>query len=363
MITYLTKLIENSPMKLISYADYMNTVLYHPEKGYYMKDKQKIGRQGDFITSSNVDDIVGETFAKWFAYVCENCQLAPIFCEVGAGTGRFARAFLKKWQESIKKPLKYIIVESSPYHRRIQNELLMEDFSFEQASSLDELESFEGMIYTNELFDALPVHVIEKQKGQLFEIMVGIQNEHLFEKKIPLSNRKILLFLQETGIELHENQRIEIPLLMENILLKMSRVLSKGFLTTVDYGYTNKEWMQPSRRKGSLRGYYHHQLVEDVLQHPGEMDVTSHVHFDWLIKRGRQLQFNLLIKLRQDEFLLKNNILQDLGNHNDANPFSYNSKRNRAIRSLIMSSGISSYFHVLIQQKGIHIDKESIFID
>ena len=67
MITYLAKLISHSPNHLISYAEYMEAVLYHPDLGYYMKNKQKIGRKGDFITTSNISDVYGRIIAKWFA--------------------------------------------------------------------------------------------------------------------------------------------------------------------------------------------------------------------------------------------------------------------------------------------------------
>jgi SAM-dependent MidA family methyltransferase len=133
----------------------------------------------------------------------------------------------------------------------------------------------------------------------------------------------------------------------------ISRVLKKGIVVTADYGYTNEEWKHPSRKKGSLRGYYQHQMIDDVLEHPGDMDITTHIHFDWLIQKGEQAELLFHSKLRQDEFLLKAGILKELENHYDPNPFSEVSKRNRAIRSLIMPSGMSSFFHLVLQQKGM----------
>lgn len=352
MLSYIKDIILRSPSKVISYADYISAVLYHPELGYYMKNKQKIGRQGDFITTSNVSDIFGSNFARWFLFVCQNNNLNPVFCEVGAGNGRFARSFLKEWHEMTKIPLRYIIIESSPYHRQLQHDLLQDEFLYEQAESLQELAPFEGMIFSNELFDALPVHVIEKNNGKLEEIMIGINEENLVEERVPLTNVAIEDYLFCNKIELNEGQRIEIPLSLESMLQEMEKVLLKGFITTVDYGYTYEEWMEPARKKGSLRGYYQHKMIENVLLHPGEMDITSHVHFDWLIRKGEELHLHLLNKLRQDEFLLKTGILEELQNHYDPNPFSDISKRNRAIRSLILPGGMSSFFHVVIQQKG-----------
>lgn len=353
MLKYLKSLISNSPTNLISYAEYMEAVLYHPEYGYYMKDKQKIGRQGDFITTSNISDIYGRIVAKWFSSVCKKHNLDPNFCEIGAGNGRFAYAFLQEWEKSIKTPINYLIVESSPYHLRLQNELISPGHNVNQVNNLDELEPFKGMVFSNELFDALPVHVIEKQNGQIYEVMVGIKNATLYEVKVLLTNPAIHSFLEESMLELKDNQRIEVPLLMEGMVQGISRVLTKGLVVTADYGYTNEDWKQPSRIKGSLRGYYQHQMIDDVLEHPGEMDITTHIHFDWLIQKGKEAELVLHSKLRQDEFLLKAGILNELENHYDPNPFSEAAKRNRAIRSLIMPSGISSFFHLIIQQKGI----------
>jgi SAM-dependent MidA family methyltransferase len=362
MFNYLKSLISNSPTNFITYAEFIGAALYHPELGYYMKNNEKIGPRGDFITTSNVSDIFGRTIARWFASICIHYQLCPVFCEIGAGNGRFAKAFLQEWEEKVKTPLTYFIVESSPYHRKLQKELIGENFSVKQVETLEELANFEGMIFSNELFDAFPVHIIEKIKGVVYEVMIGINNDELYEHRIPLTNNEILKFLEENKIHLNENQRMEIPIDMGEMLLKISNTLLKGFIVTVDYGYTLDEWMEPARAKGSLRGYYQHKMIEDVLSNPGEMDITSHIHFDWLITRGAQLDLNLIIKLRQDEFLLKTGILTELENHYDSNPFSDVSKRNRAIRSLIMPSGMSTYFHVLIQKKGMDpVDAEDLF--
>ncbi|WML40550.1 SAM-dependent methyltransferase [Neobacillus sp. OS1-2] len=363
MITYLQKLISNSKNGFITYADYMEAVLYHPKFGYYMKEKQKIGRQGDFITTSNISDVYGRLVAKWFSHICQTTSLPAVFCEIGAGNGRFAKAFLQEWNDSIKTSLQYIIVESSPYHLKLQQEMLLPEHSVVQVGSLSEIDHFEGMIFSNELFDALPVHVIEKIDGKLFEVMVGAENNGLYEMKLPLTNPEILSFLEVGKINLKEKQRIEIPLPMEKVIQEIATVLTKGIVVTADYGYTNDEWMDPRRAEGSLRGYYQHTMIHDVLQHPGEMDITTHIHFDSLIQKGAQEGLHLLTKLRQDEFLLKAGILKELENHYDPNPFSEVSKRNRAIRSLVMPSGMSSYFHIIVQQKGLQLSESDLFTE
>lgn len=352
MKEYLASLILNSRNQYITYEDFMNAVLYHPTLGYYMKDKPKIGREGDFITTSNVSDIFGSAISKWFALkVKEEGTLLSNVCEIGGGNGRFAKAFIEEWQRRSVFPLQYTIVETSPYHRRLQSELLKDIQGVRIIESLAEITEHEGMFFSNELFDALPVRVIEKNSGNLFEIVIGLVDGELVERKVELQDESIFEFIDESGIELKNNQRIEIPLAMDALLYELASKLKKGYLLTIDYGYTNLEWQEDAHRHGSLRGYHQHRMVSNPLLHPGDMDLTTHIHFDRLIDKGKEWGLNFVHFLRQDEFLLETGILEELENHFDPNPFSERSKRNRAIRSLIMPSGMSQFFHALIQKK------------
>ncbi|MEH7524861.1 SAM-dependent methyltransferase [Bacillus sp. JJ1503] len=353
MINFLKEFISNHPFKRITYAEYMEVALYHPEYGYYMREKEKIGRKGDFITSSNISDFYGKSIAKWYYKQMNKLKLAPAICEIGAGTGRFAKAFIDEWNHLSSVPIRYYILEASPYHRKVQQKVLHFNDYVKQIEGLDEINPFEGLIFSNELFDALPVHVIENHNGQLMELMIGLNNDQLVEIAVPLENEKIMTFIKSSGLKLNNKQRIEIPLLMEEVISNIANALTKGLVLTVDYGYTNEEWQELGRRDGSLRGYYQHQQFNHVLMHPGEMDITSHVHFDSLIRIGNQLGLAFQQKWRQDEFLLTTGLLDELQNHYDPDPFSEVSKRNRAIRSLIMPSSISGSFHVILQKKGI----------
>lgn len=336
---------------MITYHEYMNLVLYDPQYGYYMKEKEKIGSKGDFITSSNYADILGYLFAKWFEKKIKENSLAPIFCEIGAGNGRFAKAFMEEWYSCPREELTYIIIEKSPYHKQLQLDQFEENWNVRYVNSVQDLNQFKGMVFSNELFDAFPVHVIEKDQGQLYEIMVSIENNLLVEKKVPLTDEAIFNFIEDYDIIITDGQRIEISLDMENMISDISSALEAGFVVTIDYGYSNEEWQVPVRKEGSLRGYYQHKLVKNVLTHPGEMDMTSHIHWDALEKVGEKYNLQKINRWRQHDFLLSIGILEELKNHGDLNPFSEVNKRNRAIRSLIMPQGISDAFHVLLQRK------------
>ncbi|WP_071395743.1 class I SAM-dependent methyltransferase [Bacillus tuaregi] len=351
MNNFLINYINEAPLKMISYAEYMNLVLYHPSLGYYMKEQEKIGRNGDFITSSNIADIMGKTFAKWFASLVKNQDISPHFCELGAGNGRFAEAFLQEWYARENPQLTYTIIEKSPFHIKLQKEKFKKEWHVQYCEAVNDLKDFSGMFFSNELFDALPVHVVMKQQDCLYEIMVGVENGNLIEVPCPLSNPIIIAFIEEHMITIPEGHRIEIPLLMEEMFSRLDQVLQKGMIVTIDYGYTNEEWQEPIRKEGSLRGYYQHRLIRNVLEHPGDMDITSHIHWDALENIGYKYGINTIERKRQDEFLLAIGILDQLESHQDLNPFSEVNKRNRAIRSLIMPSGMSTSFQVLVQRK------------
>lgn len=351
MKNYLLHVLQQKLGHMLSYADYMDMVLYHPQYGYYMRHKEKIGRQGDFITTSNISDIFGRTIARWFADLVREKKLPAHFCEVGSGNGRFARAFLQEWLENDYPPLTYFIVEKSPYHIKLQKKELAADWPVHHVSSFADLGRFSGMIFSNELFDAFPVHVIKKQNGKLFEVMVSYKEQQLVELETELINIDILNYLDHYQVDLAEGQRLEIPLAMEGYAVELASVLESGLIVTVDYGYTREEWKNPSRRDGSLRGYYQHQLIEDLLSHPGEMDLTSHIHWDTLKMIGEESGMQTLGKWRQDEFLLHIGILNQLEDHFDSNPFSEASKQNRAIKNLLMPNSMSASFQVLVQEK------------
>lgn len=89
----------------ISYSTYMNLALYAEEHGYYMKEREKIGRQGDFFTSSNVSSVFAKTFAKFFIRLVENGEVTPHICEIAGGQEGLLMMFYKNGSNYHRKPL------------------------------------------------------------------------------------------------------------------------------------------------------------------------------------------------------------------------------------------------------------------
>lgn len=352
--------LNQKPDRKMTYSEFIGTALYTPNLGYYMRDREKIGKQGDFYTAGNLADVFGRTLARWILHTITEYGLPPVLCEIGGGTGRLADSiltYIKDHEPGIFDKLHYFIVDVSPFHRKKQKETLANFKNIHYIDALEDLPVIEGIIFSNELFDALPVHVVEKKQGRLFEVMITEKKGKLVEVLEPLGNQAILRYLGEQEAALTEGQRFEVPLEMVAYLKTISEHLVKGFLVSIDYGYTNEEWKEPVHRKGSLRGYHNHQMAENVLSDPGQMDITAHIHFDALVHYGAGFGLKSEGLIGQQEFLLRAGILKELEDHDDPNPFSETAKRNRAIRNLVVPGGISSYFRVLLQSKGLPADR------
>lgn len=349
-----------------SYKEFMETALYDPDAGYYMKKTIKLGNKGDFYTSNHVHPVFQKTFGRFFVDVIRKENLSPIICEWGAGDGRFAKnilKYIKNNDEELYEHISYLIIEASPFHQAILLENLSEYkdkikvFSTEQQAQVS-YPVLEGIVFSNELIDAFPVHVVEKRNGELYEVMVDWVDDRFVEKTVLNQNKQLEDWLLKYGPELPENHRMEVCLSMVRWINNIHQWLQKGLLITVDYGYSNEELLLMERREGSLRGYYKHEMVNDPLKNPGEMDLTAHIQWDAFRKINDSNDAKEIFHDKQDKFLIHAGLFTFLNNAAGANPFSEAYKENRAIQSLVHPGGISSSFHVNVQGKGLKAEGE-----
>ncbi|WP_226656956.1 SAM-dependent methyltransferase [Guptibacillus hwajinpoensis] len=345
--------IERSSEEFITFERFMTLSLYHPKLGYYQKDVPKTGIKGDFITSTSVHDVYSRVMARVLINEIQSNGYAPIIVDAGSGDGKFISSFLdevKFVDHQFYEKLTYFVLESSPYHQQlITNRTKQHDVEiFPSLTSMKKvLPKLNGILFSNELLDAFPVRVIEKQH-ELVEVCVGLDENNCFtEVYRPCTDPVILNWTARHQLQISDGQRIEIPLAMGKWLDEVGNWLANGKVITVDYGYTNEEWKSPERKRGSLRGYRNHQLIENVLQTPGEMDITTHVHIDAIKNIGLSHGMKWVSCMPQGEFLLKEGLLQFLQQTSPNNPFSKEHKQNRAIRWLAESN----QFLVMIQEK------------
>lgn len=351
MGNFIVDYIKNNDIKTISISTFMELALYDKKNGYYQQQGEKIGKQGDFITTSSVSPYFAKVICQWFYKQVKEEVCEPVFCEIGAGNGNFAYEFINHWQELTNLPLEYFIVEKSQYHlTKLKNKLSETNF-FKIYDDLEQLPSINGVIFSNELFDAFRVDIVKYEQGQMFEAKVALNTlEELEITFEPCIHPLLLDYFSTYHLPIQPSYLYEVPLAMIDFYTKMCQKLIKGKIITVDYGYFHEELQCSTRKEGTLRAYKNHQLQPDFLLNVGTSDLTTHIHWDTLRQVGEHHQLITNEMTRQRDFLLQQGILDFLV-ATDGNPFSTQAKQNRKVRQLIMDDSLSMAFHVLIQQK------------
>jgi SAM-dependent MidA family methyltransferase len=273
----------------ITFETFMEMALYYPELGYYTSPDITIGRRGDFYTSPHLHSIFGMMIGRQLEEMWQVMGRPSEFhaVEIGAGEGYLCKDMLDYLKNrEIFNSLNYIIVEINPDLIKRQKNLLSElSKKVSWVSSLGELNNLRGCIFSNELLDAFPVHLIEKEE-ELREIYVTYDKNKFIEITQEVSSIDIINYFKEFGIELPSGYRTEINLRVRHWLKDIARILSQGFLLTIDYGYSAREYYDEARSKGTLLCYHKHRFTENPYENIGRQDITAHVNFSSLKKWG-----------------------------------------------------------------------------
>ncbi|WP_107666720.1 class I SAM-dependent methyltransferase [Cyanothece sp. BG0011] len=364
MLEIIIDTIENSPNQRITFADYMNLVLYHPEQGYYSSGKVNIGSEGDFFTASSLGSDFGELLAEQFKEMSEFLTYSDSFnlIEVGAGTGNLAAdilTYLKEKHSNFYHQVHYIIIEESQALIKEQQNKL-KDFDKITWKSWQDIpkNSITGCIFSNELIDAFPVHKVTKQNKQLKEIYVTWQDNQLKEIAEEISTPQLLDYFKLIDIDITkdnypENYRTEVNLKALDWLKIVSEKLNIGYVLTIDYGYDASKYYHAQRYQGTLNCYYKHRHHHNPYVNLGEQDMTAHVDFTALEKQGNLLGLETVGLTQQGLFLMALGLgdrLAALSNGHYSLPQIL--QRRDALHQLINPTGLGG-FKVLIQSKKI----------
>ena len=338
----------------------MEAALYHPTEGYYCKPgRKRWGREGDYRTSPERSELFAATFARYFARLYDELKRPAewTIVEMGGGDGRFARGLLQSLQDHYPHAFcacRYVVDEAS-VNSREQAEKRIAHFSdrvqFGTLQNLNRINA--GIIFSNELLDAFPVHRLTKKDGKVFELYVTTVAEGFAWSLGPLSTPRLLEYCREYGSEPAEDQIVEVNLGIETWLANVAEKLAAGYLITVDFGAETRELhTDPARYRGTLRAYYQHQFIDDVLTRPGELDLTTTI--DWtLVKRaGERLGFEVAEFSRQDKFLLQAGLLEELERQTDKAESEAEKLHFRTnAREMIVPDAMGSSFQVLVMKR------------
>ena len=381
---------------VLSFARFMELALYCPVHGYYETKKDNPGRHGDFYTSVGVGELFGQLlafqFAEWLQAEVHRPQATGHIVEAGAHDGRLARdilAWLQSNRPELLDQIEYWIIEPSARRQEWQGETLREfaprvrwfaDFQ----SLLQERTShsspatchppLRGVIFSNELLDAMPVHRFgwDAAKKTWFEWGVAVDGEKFVWARIPdtLALRSgeragargfdpssiCHLLARRNEAEtapssllavLPDGYTIETCPVAESWWHEAANVLGHGKLLTIDYGFTADELFTPSRPRGTLRAYSRHHPSDDLLANVGEQDLTAHVNFSAIQAAGESAGLRTEMFSTQSQFLTQ--ILEKASK--DDSLGTWTSAQARQFQTLTHPEHLGRAFRVLVQSK------------
>jgi len=276
-----------------TFAWFMEQALYHPEQGYYSSDLAEIGRSGDYFTNVSVGPLFGRLLAAQFAEMWENLGSPGgfVIVEQGAHHGDFAHDVLEAVRERTPEffqALTYCIVE--PFHalQDRQAQTLKElAGKVSWRKSLEELNPFTGVHFSNELLDAMPVHLIVRRDQEWREKLVTEFHDELAFVEAPLSSAALQDHVEKIPAIAHENYESEVNLAALDWIDHVSRKLLRGYLLAVDYGYARDDFYAAERSTGTLSCFSKHKPVSSPLEAPGKIDITTHVAWTSLAEHAK----------------------------------------------------------------------------
>lgn len=276
----------------LTFAAFMETALYDPEAGYYARGVP-LGSGGDYYTSPELHSAFAALIGRqiYEVWLTLGRPVPFVLHEVGPGRGLFARDLLdwaRAERPELYGALAYRLDERSATLRIEQERRLLEAGHAARVTWVDGFGDgpLEGVVFANELLDALPVHLVEQRDGRLRELFVGREDGALVLTAGEPSTPALGAYFDRLGVQLGEGCRAEVNLAAPEWIGEAGRALRGGLLLVLDYGYPAEVLYAPTRRAGTLLCYAGHTLNSDPLRNIGEQDITSHVDFTSVARAG-----------------------------------------------------------------------------
>ncbi len=294
----------------ISFADYMELVLYAPGMGYYSAGAHKLGMDGDFVTAPEISPLFSRCLAKQCVEVLTELDNSVVL-ELGAGSGVMAADMLLEFERLQCLPAEYLVLETSADLRARQAALLHERVPHlvSRVRWLDGMpeQPIRGVIVANEVVDALPVERFAINRDGPAELGVGIQADKLVEEMRPATGvllKSIELLQSESGLLTESDYTSELSLRLPAWVASLNDWLQEGVVLLFDYGFSRREYYLPERSSGTLRCYYRHRAHDNPFVWPGLQDITAWVDFSYLAEAAQAVGMKVAGYTTQAHFLL-----------------------------------------------------------
>lgn len=297
----------------MSFARFMERCLYAPGMGYYSAGRRKFGRHGDFITAPELGAVFARCVARALAPALGACGEHAIWFELGGGTGAFARDCLLELDALGVLPRQYWLLEPSADLRERQRACVRDDLParlFERCAWLERppQHRWSGVLFANEVLDALPVTRFTARDGEIFEQHVGVDPDDAFvfvdRPADPLVAGAVRHLQRHLGRDFDDGYRSEVLPQLPWWLDAIAGEQHRGAALFVDYGYVRREFYLPERRDGTLLCHYRHRAHSDPLILPGLQDITASIDFTALAEAGVGAGFELAAYATQARFMI-----------------------------------------------------------
>ena len=297
----------------VPFSQYMERCLYAPGLGYYSAGRTKFGAAGDFVTAPEL----GELFARCVVNALQP-TLASLgeqadFLELGGGSGAFAESALRAFEASGSLPRCYLILEPSADLRERQRERLQANLGADINARVQWLErppehDWQGVLFANEVIDALPATRFSVSGGEVYEQYVALDGEgrlKLLDRPADaLVGGAVRHLERDLGADFADGYRSEVLPQLPYWIQAVAGSLTAGAMLFIDYGYVRREFYLPERDDGTLMAHYRHHAHNDPLYLPGLNDLTASVDFTALAEAGNSAGFEVAAYLPQAQFLI-----------------------------------------------------------
>ncbi len=338
----------------LTVAEYVDLALYHPDHGYYARAAQRSGRDGDFFTSVDLGPVFGRLLAVQVAEMWRRLGTPPSvdLVEAGAGNGRLSRDLLEGLRDcdpACYEAVRLYLVERSARARASQGATLGPHADRLVTASADLPRQVRGVIYANELLDALAPHLVVMRPEGLREVLVDLVDGHLGTREGPPRTARLETYLDETGVRLEDGWFAEINLAAVDWVHAAAESLAHGFLMLIDYGHEARELFSSAHAGGTLVTYRRHVgETRDTgpawLADPGGRDITAHVDLTAVERTALTAGLDRIGGLDQGYFLAS--LALPGSGREGRDPLA--TRDRLALKTLLLPGGLGSTHKVLI---------------
>lgn len=303
----------------ISFARYMERCLYTPGLGYYSAGRTKFGVDGDFVTAPELGGIFARCMVNAMLPTLQELGAGADILELGGGSGAFAESVLLALADLDTLPNRYLILEPSADLQQRQRDRLRAALPTALLARVHWVQrppenDWEGLLFANEVIDALPVTRFSLREGDVFEVHVRIDGDGQFEMTDRPADALVSSSVRHLERDLKrsfaDGYRSEVLPQLPYWIQAIAGSLRRGAMWFVDYGYPRREFYHPDRRDGTLIAHYRHRAHDDALLYPGLQDLSASVDFTALAEAGNSAGFALAAYLSQAHLLIATGLAQ-----------------------------------------------------